>query len=53
MTTKERLIEKYKVLANKRPLGVDLMDIDPVQLFNETQENVSLKAKLNRFGKFL
>jgi len=51
MSNKERIVEKYIQLASKKPLGIELENIDPVELFNETQNAISLKDKLNRFGQ--
>jgi len=51
MTNKERIIEKYKQLSSKKPLGIKLENIDPIELFKETQSEDSLKDRLNRFGQ--
>jgi hypothetical protein len=50
-TNKERIIEKYKMLSEKQPLGVDLKNIDPIGLYNESQNDNILKHRLTRFGQ--
>lgn len=39
------------MLSERKPLGVDLCNIDPVGLYNETQKNDALKQRLTRFGQ--
>lgn len=51
MTIKDQLINKYRMLSEKQPLGVDLKNIDLVELYNETQNDNLLKSRQNRFGQ--
>ncbi len=51
MKLKENLLQKFQMLAAKKPLGVDMTSIDPYQLYDETQKNINLTAKFTRFGK--
>ncbi|WP_203296801.1 hypothetical protein [Luteirhabdus pelagi] len=51
MTNKESILQKFNMLALKKPLGIDVIDINPIELYNETQNDESLKEKLNQFGQ--
>lgn len=51
MTNKESVLQKFNLLAEKKPLGIDLSQIDPVKLYTEVQKDNLLKVKLTRFGQ--
>lgn len=51
MTNKEKMLKKFVLLSEKKPLGVDLTSIDPKNLFIETQNNDQLKTKFSKFGQ--
>lgn len=51
MSDTEKLLQKFQLLAAKKPLGIDMTIIDPSMLYSETQKNDQLKTKLTRFGQ--
>ncbi len=51
MTNKESVLQKFNLLAEKKPLGIDLTQINPVKLYTEVQNDDQLKGKLTRFGQ--
>jgi len=51
VSNKINITNKYEMLSNEKPMGIDLTDINPIKLFDEVQSNTALSVKLNRFGQ--